>query len=84
MLSEKSESFLSDNHYYVFVVLEGPLDRPRYHVVPSAVVAAYVRNDHSTWLSTPGRQGRAHVDNAMRKFDDGANEYLERWDLLGL
>lgn len=84
MLNEKSESFVSDSHFYVFVVLGGPLERPCYHVVPSAAVASYVRNDHRTWLSTPGRRGQPHADNPMRKFDDRANEYLERWDLLGL
>ena len=84
MLNDKCESFASDTHFYVFVVLDGPLERPRFHVVPSAAVAGYVRNDHSTWLATPGRLGRAHVDTPMRKFDDRANEYLERWDLLGL
>jgi hypothetical protein len=84
MLNEKSESFVSDSHFYVFVVLSGPLERPRFHIVPSVVVARYVRNDHSTWLETPSRSGQAHVDNPMRKFNDRANEYLERWDLLGL
>ena len=84
MLNDKCESFISDSHFYAFVVLDGPLERPRYHVVPSAAVATYVRNDHSSWLARPGRRGQAHVDTPMRKFDDSANEYLERWDFLGL
>lgn len=84
MVSDKCESFVSENHYYVFVVLGGPSDRPRYHVVPSAAVAKYVRDDHRTWLSTPGRLGQDHVDNPMRNFRDATGEFLERWDLLGL
>ena len=84
MLSDKSESFYSDNHFYVLVALGGPLERPRYHVVPSAAVAKHVRDNHSNWLARPGRHGRAHVDNPVRNFHDRANEYLERWDLLGL
>ena len=84
MLNDKCEHFASDNHFYVFVVLGGASERPRYHVVPSAAVAAYVRDSHRAWLSTPGRRGQAHVDTPMRKFDDIENEYLERWDLLGL
>jgi len=84
MLNDKSESFASDSHFYVFVVLGSPLERPRYHVVPSAAVANYARDDHSNWLARPGRRGQAHVDTPMRKFKDSVNEYLERWDLLGL
>ena len=84
MLSDKCESFISDNHFYVFVVLGPPLDRPRYHVVPSAVVAKFVRDDYRNWMATPGRHGQAHVDNPVRNFHDKANAYLERWDLLGL
>ncbi|MEN9573090.1 MAG: hypothetical protein RL514_945 [Verrucomicrobiota bacterium] len=84
MLSDKCESFHSENHFYVFVALGTALERPRYHVVPSAVVAKHVRDGHSKWLATPGRRGQAHVDNAVRNFHDSANEYLERWDLLGL
>lgn len=84
VLNEKCESFVSENHFYVFVVLGGPLERPRYHVVPSAAVAKRVRADHSNWLAKPGRHGQAHVDSSMRKFEDSASEFLERWDLLGL
>ena len=84
MLSDKCESFHSENHFYVFVALGDPLERPRYHVVPSVAVAKHVRDDHSNWLARPGRHGQAHVDNPVRNFHDRANEYLERWDLLGL
>ena len=84
LLSDKCESFVSENHYYIFVALAGPLERPRYHIVPSADVAAYLRKDHRALLDTPGRAGRRHVDNSTRKFDDRAEKYLERWDLLGL
>ena len=84
ILSDKCESFVSENHFYVFVVLGSPLERPQYHVVPSAAVAKHVRDDHSSWLARPGRHGQAHVDNPVRNFHDRANQYLERWDLLGL
>ncbi|MFN0079435.1 MAG: hypothetical protein ACKVY0_23465 [Prosthecobacter sp.] len=84
ILSDKSESFHSENHFYVFVALGEPLERPRYHIVPSAAVAKYVRDGHSNWLAKPGRNGQAHVDNPVRNFHDRTNEYLERWDLLDL
>ncbi len=84
ILGDKSESFVSDSHFYVFVLLGGLLDRPRFHIVPSNEVAERIRLAHSNWLSAPGRNGRPHTDNSIRKFEDKDGKYLERWDLLGL
>ena len=84
VLNEKCESFVSENHFYVFVVLGKQTERPRYHVVPSNVVAEAVRSGHRKWLDTPGRRGQPHKENKIRKFEDLTNEYLERWDLLDL
>jgi hypothetical protein len=84
MLNDKSERFHSDNHYYVFVALGAPDQRASYHIVPSTTVARFTADYHQQWLDAPGRAGRAHVDNTMRKFTDPDDQYLERWDLLGL
>jgi hypothetical protein len=84
LLNEKSETFVSENHFYVFVALGKPTDRPRYHVVPSRVVAERTRRGHEKWLDTPGRKGQQHRDTKVRQFADLEDEFLERWDLLGL
>jgi hypothetical protein len=84
LLSIKDESFHSENHFYVFVALRGPEERPHYHVVPSAIVAKQIRDNHRRWLATPGRHGQTHNDNPNRNFHDKANEYREKWDLLRL
>jgi hypothetical protein len=84
VLNEKSEDFVSDKHFYVFVSLGKVGERPRYHVVPSRAVADQLKADHAKWLSTPGKGGRQHVDNPVRVFNDKHDEYLERWELLGL
>ena len=84
VLNEKCEEFHSPAHFYVFVAL-GSLDRrPSFHVVPSEAVARFVTENHRTWLDTPGKKGRQHVDNPVRRFIDPGRAYLERWDLLGL
>ncbi len=83
-LNEKNESFVSDYHFYVFVAFSTVEERPRYYIVPSRVVADYVTTSHRRWLSTPGRDGRKHVDNKVRQFEDRDDKYLERWDLFGL
>lgn len=63
ILIEKSEHFVSDAHFYVFVALGGVLERPSYHFVPSRDVAAHTSTEHRQWLQTPGRAGHRHVDN---------------------
>ena len=73
----------AENLFYVFVLLNG-LERPTYRLHPRNEVAEFVRRDHAEWLKRPGRLGRAHKDNPVRKFQDRDNRYVDRWDLLGL
>lgn len=82
VLSKKAEAAdLADNLFFVFVSLnDGGV--PSYHIVPKRVVAEYVSRDHARWLATPGRDGRAHRDNPIRKFKDATGEYHDRWDLF--
>ncbi len=82
ILTQKSESFFSDNHFYVFVNLDKPGIRPKFFIVPSKIVAKHITNDHKNWLNKPGRKGQQHKDNQMRKFEDSENKYLEKWNLL--
>jgi hypothetical protein len=84
LLNEKSERFESDSHFYIFVALGKPTNRPRFHVVPSQVVAERTRKGHRKWLESPGRKGQKHRDTSMRQFADLHDEFLEKWDLLGL
>lgn len=83
VLTAKAETEYADDLFYVLVSLGKPDERPDFFVVPSAVVAKRVRQNHKEWLDTPGRNGVAHRDNPMRKFDkyDG---YQDAWDKLGL
>ena len=81
ILNEKSEDFVSDTHFYMFVALGGVSERPSYHIVPSRVVAERTTKGHREWLRTPGRSGRQHVDNPVRKFSDQDDEFRETWDL---
>lgn len=84
ILSEKSETFYSDTHFYVFVRLHGANSAPEYFVVPSRSVADHTKTTHSKWLATPGKSGKAHLDSPVRKFSDPERIFLNRWDLLGL
>jgi hypothetical protein len=84
LLNEKAESFESAKHFYVFVSLGNPMDRPRFHIGPSKLVAERTRKGHKKWLATPGRKGQKHQDTAVRQFADLEDEFLEKWELLGL
>ncbi|MFT5194187.1 MAG: hypothetical protein ACI85U_001193 [Candidatus Promineifilaceae bacterium] len=84
ILNKKSEGYFSDNHFYVFVALQNIGSRPDFYIVPSQVVADYVRNDHATWLSLPKANGSPRKDSNMRKFNDPEQKYLEAWELLSL
>lgn len=82
ILTQKSEDFFSDNHFYIFVNLDEPGIRPRFFVVPSEVVAKYISTSHKDWLNKPGRNGQQHKDNQMRRFEDPDGEYSEAWNLI--
>ena len=83
LLNKKAEDYFDDNLFYVFVNLNDG-QPPNFHVVPSKVVAATVKKGHARWLATPGRNGRRHKDNPIRNFWDRKDQYLNRWELLGL
>jgi|SRR5580693_2162177 hypothetical protein len=81
-LSQKSETLVSPNLFYVFVSFRDILERPDYFIVPSSVVAAQTKATHSKWLSTPGKKGQPHNDNTMRMFEDKVEKFKEKWELL--
>lgn len=82
ILTQKSEDFFSENHFYIFVNLDEPGIRPKFFVVPSEVVAQYISTSHKNWLNKPGKNGQQHNDNQMRRFDDLEGQYLEAWNLI--
>lgn len=64
-MKSKHEKLARPNLFYVFVDFEPEV--PAAFVVPSAVVAAVVRESHASWLATPGRKGRTHKDGDLRR-----------------
>ena len=84
VLNKKAESLHADNLFYVFVNLKSPQERPDFYIVPSKQVADFAKDNHQSWLERPGKNGQAHRDNPVRKFQDPEKKFLERWDLLGL
>ncbi len=83
LLVEHAERYFADNLFYVFVDLKDEGSRD-YFVVPSRVVAEFIRDAHQQWINAPGRGGRQRKDSSMRVFRDPDGKFLEQWQTLGL
>lgn len=81
MLKQADENLADDHFFYIFVTLSG-LEQPEYHIVPSAVLAEYLKCEYEKWLHAPGKNGKQHQDTAIRLFKDYEDIYLNRWDIL--
>ena len=82
MLNKKSEEFYSDNHFYIFVILNQPHERPNYYIVPSTLVSSTIKREHAEWLKGKSRNGKPRNDTSIRQFADKGDRYLEKWELL--
>ena len=84
ILNKKGEDFYSDTLFYVFVNLNGDDERSDFFIVPSKIVADFIKLGHAEWLKALSKKGDPHKDSSMRLFSDKEGKYLERWDLLNL
>jgi hypothetical protein len=84
ILDKKAEDFYSSNHFYVFVMLNTQDVKPDFFIIPSKVVAKFVKENHQNWLNGKSKTGKTRKDSSMRKFQDVEGKYLNRWDLLDL
>jgi len=67
VLKAKHEQIIRPLLFYAFVDLGlTPDDAPKSWIVPSAVVATVIAENHAAWLAAPGRGGQAHNDTDMR------------------
>lgn len=78
-LTSKNEAIKDANVIYFFVALNDK-DSPKYHIVPSRIVADDISSGYQKWLNTPGRAGRPHKENTIRKFKDEQEEFVDNWD----
>ena len=78
-MHQKHELIQDSDLYYIFVCLQEPVKKPRFFIVPSKIVADYVRTQHEFWLKT-----RSHEPNetTMRRFRiqiDDPDGYEDNW-----
>lgn len=67
-LSSADEESMGDDHYYVFVNLNGEGGSPAYHVARGNDVAIACANRHKAWVAKPKRDGGKRKDTARRRF----------------
>jgi hypothetical protein len=87
-MQKKHENVFSNNFFYVFVDLKPGNEKPDFYVVPSMIVAQYIKESHASYLKTLRKNGKQRKDTDMRFFEilneTTAAKYLNKWDNLGL
>lgn len=59
-MDEKDEKRIEKNLFYAFVRLNNLEKAPEYWIVPSKIVAAYVKSSHKRWTRTLGLKKQKH------------------------
>ena len=92
MMGEKHEKMKDPNLFFCFVNISEDTKHFRFYIVPSAVVADYVKASHQLWLDDESSHSR---ETTMRVFRIGTREeeyrtrtpvvedYEDNWDFKG-
>lgn len=87
IMNKKQETNTVKNLFYCFVNIENGTNVFSFYIVPSRIVAKYIKERHTLWL----KADRKHKDNSMRKFSMGlkgeqyrfstpiAEKYKDNW-----
>lgn len=68
ILNKKHEDKIAEDFFYAFIALNEGKEFPEFWIVPSKIVASFLKKSHKNWLETPGKNGRPHQDSPMRSF----------------
>lgn len=71
VMSEKHETIIDPNLFYCFVAIKQETHIFRFFIVPSAVVANYVKVQHEYWLNSSAAEVR---ETTLRRFRIGLDE----------
>jgi len=83
VMNEKAEKNHAPNLFYAFVSLNygAPAD---FYIVPSKVVATFIKRHNRKWLKTPGKKGQKRNQTTMRTFRDDEKQYRNAYSLMRL
>ena len=71
MMDKKHEGMVDPSLFYCFVIYSEPKSAFQFFIVPSRVVARYVKEEHKHWLRVKGKEGKKVKDTEMRIFRIG-------------
>ena len=71
IMSKKHEDTKDPDLFYCFVNIGKRTNEFRFYIVPSTVVARYVKEEHDLWLKAKKEEGKKVKDAAMRIFRIG-------------
>lgn len=92
IMDEKHETSVDTSLFYCFVIVWQRTKTSRFFIIPSKVVARYVREQHKLWLSEKRKEGKKVKDTEMRTLRIGfegqeyristptAEEYEDNWE----
>jgi hypothetical protein len=77
MMGQKQEGWVDPALFYCFVIISPGTTTFQFYIVPSSVVAKYVKEQQAHWLRETKRQGKPGKDSKIRLFRIGfeANTY---------
>ena len=70
-MSKKHESAAAANLFYCFVNISRKTNLFKFYIIPSDIVARYVREAHALWLSESRSVGKNPKDTDIRAFRIG-------------
>lgn len=74
IMNKKHEAIEDPDLFYCFVNIGKPTNVFRFWIVPSVVVARYVKEEHALWLKTRRAEGKDIKDTDMRTFRIGLKD----------
>ncbi len=79
IMMKKHETMISSTLFYCFVNISKDTDNFKFYIVPSKIVAKYVKHQHKLWLDAKKVEGKNVVDGEMRLFRIGTK--LEKYHI---
>ena len=73
IMSKKHETIQSKTLFYCFVNITEKTNHLRFFIVPSKIVAHYIREEHQLWLREKKKEKKIIKDTDMRLFRIGLN-----------
>jgi len=96
IMKKAHEKIIIPSLFYCFVNIEKGSNAIKFYIVPSKVVARYVKEEHALWLKEKKKEGKKIKDSYMRLFRIGLKEgkpyristptlerYENNWDFSG-